>query len=109
MSLDQTELNQLRVRVTALENWQANISAAIIQAPATRQVNPLQAQPSNVEGILAKFSVEHQKHIKLENGKIYMAEFVSNERWKELNEVAKANGYHWKKDASNSKNSRWER
>ena len=62
-------------------------------------------QPKETPYAVTKFPGHLQEHLSVKNGKVY-CEFVSREKWGEINEAAKQLGYKW---VSAGKESRWEK
>ena len=71
----------------------------------TAEEKPVAEQPKETPYAVTKFPGHLQEHLSVKNGKIY-CEFVSREKWGEINEAAKQLGYKW---VSAGKESRWEK
>jgi hypothetical protein len=63
------------------------------------------SQLAEATGILVKFPPELSNHLNVKDGKIY-CEYVSKERWTEINGFAKDLGYEW---VSAGKESHWQK
>ena len=75
------------------------------QKPAEKPKEAAKPEPPKVNPVIAEFPAELQQHLSVKDGAIY-CEYVSRDKWTEINNQAKELGYKW---VSEGKNSRWQK
>jgi hypothetical protein len=114
-------LNEQQIRAIVKDELRKIIDAGLMytesckpqemgkQGTPSLQPSSTPVPTSSPNNVLGKFPEEQRQHIALKDGFIVMTEFVSKERWMEINDTAESLGYKWVRNEKDAKLSRWEK
>jgi hypothetical protein len=112
MSLSESQIKQLvREEVRRIVDAGLMYTAQCVEKPSFTQPQTATTptpQPSPLN-ILDKFPEQQRKHLTLMDDGTIRTEYVSHERWIEINTTANTLGYRWVKNISDPKLSHWEK
>jgi hypothetical protein len=99
-------ISESQIKKFVREELKRILDAGLLYTEGCTPVTVTTTGPPASQNVIDQFPEPLRKHLSEKDGKIY-TEYVSRERWGEINEAAKTLGYKWVKDTADPKQSHW--